>query len=302
MSLRKFAAQCGVVCAFAATLARGETITWFNNPGATNLDAFGQPMDAGFEFCLGAFSPGFTPTSQNVGEWLAHWTAASATGYNGTTHRFASSYSVVSNPAPFTAGTAGWIFGKKQTNGVREWILFRRNTWNWPSPNPTNPFGVDWKVELANEVALGSVDPSGAPFLMKAALVSITYAEWQMRELAGEAKNAPNDDPDGDGESNLMEFAFDTNPLNPSSFPSITQSLLDGHPTYMIPRRADHAVDLVVEVSSNLVDWESGAGEIETLDVSHFRLTMRDLTSLPSAPGGMRFMRIRATLPVSPAE
>src|SRR5262245_48621337 len=43
------------------------------------------------------------------------------------------------------------------------------------------------------------------------------FDAWRALKLAGNPLNGPADDPDSDGYSNLMEFAFDTNPLSGTS-------------------------------------------------------------------------------------
>lgn len=283
--------------AITAGTCLGENIAWFNNPGATNLDAIASPMDDGFDFSLGVFSAGFTPTAGNISEWEGNWHSAQTSEYNPTTKRFASLYKVISNAAPFGVGAPGWIFGKRETNGVREWILFRRDNWNWPAPNPANPFSLDWNVESANVVVYGNTNTNGSPFLMQAALVPITYDQWKLTALAGEPKDAPLDDPDGDGVVNLIEFALNANPLASPDAAVMTYALVGGHLQGFFPRRADHQVTLVVEVSSDLVTWQSGSEHIEVLEQGLFHLRVRDLTPMDPVSAPRRFMRLKAELP-----
>jgi hypothetical protein len=111
------------------------------------------------------------------------------------------------------------------------------------------------------------------------------------------AQRSPNDDPDNDGTPNLLEFAFGTSPTAANA-PVATPVVLDenGHPVITIPRRLDHLANYLVEVSGNLVDWQSGPAHTEILQNDAAALRVRDLTPLsPSNP--KRFIRFRASLP-----
>ena len=63
-----------------------------------------------------------------------------------------------------------------------------------------------------------------------------------------------------------------------------------------IPRRIGHRATLVVEVSSDLVTWNSGDTYTEIVSNNTAVLIVRDKTPLSGNPG-KRFMRLRATLP-----
>jgi hypothetical protein len=47
----------------------------------------------------------------------------------------------------------------------------------------------------------------------------LAYQNWRDANLSGMTQNAPGDDPDGDGKSNLLEYAAGTDPVNPASNP-----------------------------------------------------------------------------------
>lgn len=143
---------------------------------------------------------------------------------------------------------------------------------------------------------IGEINSSGIPFLMKSAAVPITWEEWQTAHLTGEPLDSPNDDPDADGTPNLLEFAFGTSPTAANAPVATPVTLQDGHPVITIPRRLDHLANYLVEVSGNLVDWQSGPAHTEILQNDAAALRVRDLTPLsPSNP--KRFIRLKVTLP-----
>lgn len=279
-----------------ASPMQGETITWFSDPGGSNLDAFGKPMDAGFRFQLGVFSGGFVPTMGNSSNWSAHWNPAQSVNYFPPTSRFVGQFSVADNSVPFLIGTPAWIFGQRDTDGVSERILLRDKGWLWPAPNPTNPFGRDWGVHTADQVVIGALQPNGSPFLMQAGLVRLSYDTWQAKELGGELRAAPLDDPDGDGVNNLLEFIFGTPPLTPSKPPAIRHELQAGIPHFYIPRRADRNAILTIEVSADLLTWHSAPEQVEVVSSTAWNIHARGLP-----PTGLidtnRFMRLRVSLP-----
>ena len=287
---------------FAVGAANAENIQWFSNTGGINLDSSGQPMDAGFAFELGVFSGGFVPTMDNLASWDAHWVPAQTTPYETASSRFDSVFSVSGNAPPFVAGTAGWIMGKKSTPTGTEKILFRRPSWTWPTASFGSPTGPNWSVNGDEniEVVIGSVNGGGTPFLMQSGVVR-DFAQWRELRLAGESLDGPGDDPDGDGVPNLLEFVFDTDPQDAASRVVATGELVDHdggqHMQLAIPRKRTHLAHLVVQVSSDLVDWDEGPAFTEIVADSPGEWIVRDRTAVSGAPDGRRFIRLKAGLP-----
>jgi hypothetical protein len=278
----------------------GETIAWFSDPNLTNLDSSDQPMDGGFVFELGVFTGGFTPNAGNVADWLDHWEAADSAIYNTVNRRFSGLHEVTPDSAIAT-GAEAWVLGRRDGPSSSERILFRNANWVWPAPNPLNPIPVDWSTGSADVVVLGEVEPSADPFLMQSASIiedppAITWQEWQLEKLADETLDGPEDDPDLDGSSNLLEFVFGTEPLAANPPVATPLSQIDGHLVLSIPRVLGHQATLVVEVSENLVHWGSGPEVTEVIANGGEALIVRDLTPLDQA-GPLRFMRLRASLP-----
>jgi len=276
-------------------LAAQEAISWNSPPNAINLASDGQPMDASFTFELGVFDGAFTPTPANINLWVAKWSGAASTSYVIFTRRFANVHTANNNIYPFDVGKAAYVWGRRESAGGKEWILFRASNWNWPNTDFPNPPPPLWVADQATAV-IGEINSSGTPFLMKSAAVPFSWAEWQAANLSGEPLNGPLDDPDKDGTPNLLEFVFATTPTlaNPPTPTPVT--LQSGRVVITVPRRIDRLAILTVEVSGNLVDWQSGPAHAEVLQDDAAALVVRDLTPLsPSNP--KRFIRLKAKLP-----
>lgn len=287
--------------AMGAGLTRGENINWFSDAGKTNLDSSGAAMNAGFRFELGVFDGGFVPNAGNLAEWASHWQPVQRVSYNPSTSRFAAVFTVSGNPPPFISGATAYVWGFRGSPSSSEWILFRHGDWEWPVPNPLSPFPLEWNASAATPV-IGEILASGSPFLMKSAAVTnaapptTIWVQWRADQLAGEPLDEPGDDPDDDGSPNLLEFVFGTDPRVANAPVATPVALVSGHVQITIPRRIDHPATLVVEVSGDLANWQSGPAHTETVSNTVTSLVVRDLTPFGGA-NPKRFLRLRAVLP-----
>ena len=289
-----------VVSWLAGTASRAETIKWFCAPGSTNLTSSNAPMGAAFNFELGVFNNNFVPTAANVAQWATNWAPAQRVAYSGTNNYFIGQCNVVNNTAPFTVGKAAYVWGFQTGASASEWILLSDPDWTWPSSvsNPMNPFGIDWNVATATAL-IGSVNASGSPFLLKSATVT-SWQQWRDTELVGEPYNGPNDDPDHDGGSNLLEFVFGTPPKQPGGPPATPVEMVTSNSQRFqqiaVPRRADRLATLTVQVSPDLTSWTSGPTATAVISDTPTSLVTRDLTPL-GVGASKRFMRVKAELP-----
>lgn len=123
---------------------------------------------------------------------------------------------------------------------------------------------------------------------------------------AGPTLNAADADPDEDGLKNSLEYALGGDPRSPDAASVLAHSSVaietdtDGK-NYLTmtvdrpPFRSCH-VDYVVEVSSDLLDWESTEGtDIVTLATEVAMMKVRDGVDAQAAPQSQRFMRLRVT-------
>lgn len=288
--------------AFACGAHAAQQINWYSPSPGVNRTSNGAGMNGSFQFQLGAFSNGFVPTAGNVADWAANWSPADSVAYQPVSILgvYESEFSLTGNPSPFTVGAKAYVWGRAQGTANDEWILFRATGWTWPSANPAGPppGPLFWDAADVDEVILGTVHPSGTPFLMQSAAI-VTYQQWKAVALVGQPLDAPNDDPDHDGASNLLEFLFGTSPTLHGSPPATPTTLVDvsgqKHLQITIPRLRDRLVSVTVEVSSDLVSWQSGASATTEVSSTAELLVVRDLT--PVGPGlPKRFMRLKAVL------
>ncbi|MEI7910134.1 MAG: hypothetical protein WCK77_10895 [Verrucomicrobiota bacterium] len=297
----------GCIAALAGADAVAQSIQWNSTRGATNRTSAGGTMTSGFSFELGIFKNGFVPSPANRALWAANWVAAQRVAYDaGPNQQFAAQWNVIDNLAPFSQGTAAYVWGFQGGVNSSEWLLFRKSDWTWPAASPSGPppFPLTWLAASATAV-LGTINASGSPVLMQSAAVTdaaspaTTWLQWQASELAGVALNGPSDDPDHDGTSNLLEFVFGTPPTQAGAPPAtpVAVVMVAGQRFLQmtVPRRVDHPATLTVQVTSNLANWSSGPAATVVVTDSPAALVVRDLTPLGGA-APQRFMRLKAEL------
>lgn len=282
-------------------LSAQDTIIWNSAANATNQMSTGAAMDGGFRFEVGVFSGSFVPTASNKAEWAANWKGHRRASYDTTNKRFAGSFVASDNSVPFSIGANAYVWGFRGSAVSGEWILFRATSWTWPDANSFPPSFQYWEASNATPV-VGEIHAADSPVWMESVAVtnamppSTSYSQWQADRLTGEPLSSPNQDPDGDGVCNLLEFVFDTPPRTAGAPVSTPVTLVSDCLQISIPRRADHTAVLTVEVSGNLTDWFSGAAHTVVVSDGPAALIVRDLTVLgPAHP--RRFIRLRAVLP-----
>lgn len=126
------------------------------------------------------------------------------------------------------------------------------------------------------------------------------FASWQAAQgFATEEEGAIHADPDGDGIRNVVEYALGLNALSPdrSSLPLGAVENVGGENFLTLAvNRNTEATDavLTVEVSSDLVIWDSGESHTTVISDTADLLKVRDNTPLTGA--GKRFIRLNVGL------
>lgn len=297
--------------ALAWQLAGAQTITWSSLSNAVNLTSVGQSMGAAFRFELGVFEGSFIPTSGNLAQWSANWRPLQRLSYNADTKRYAGAHTPDNNDLPFTIGKPVYVWGFMGDATAAEWILFRASSWTMPDADPLippPPNANEWFANASGVTAvIGSVDSDGSPFLMQSASVigvvppPTSWDQWRADMLDGEPLDQENDDPDGDGVPNQLEFAFGSDPLQRNAAPELALTLANvasqNFLQMSVPRRKDHVISLSVQVSSDLAVWDEGVSFVQVIEDGPSALVVRDLTPYPTG-NGRRFMRLRAMVPL----
>ena len=288
-----------------------------NNQPLGYLNAAGGPMTQDFLLELGVFVAGFDPAVQPPSAWAAAWRPAARTylsvvrsGAN-LLYRGGSRHANPDNTAPFTIGARGYIWVRNQKAVGAEWALVTAPAWTWPEGGGfSGPLEVVWQFTSPGAVAIaGSVNGGGAQ-VRTAALAGVappvlTWAEWQGIYLAAPsipaAQRLPEADFDGDGQSNLLEFALGSVPVDaamrgPVPVPWVLDEAGLRWPALTIPRNASATLTWTVESATGLAGWVSGPAHTLTLSSAPDALTVRSTEALaPAAP--RRQLRLKVSLP-----
>ncbi len=250
-------------------------VLWGSARLANNYLSAGPPsaMDAGFTFQLGAFDEGFTPTPENVADWLDHWTPAQGRTYNDTTRFFTGSFVYQQNVTPFMPSNQAYIFGfnrwaTSEGGSQAEWILATNPAWKWPAGGGISP-PVQWSMSSASEIVLGSVNaPSGNAHMQTesvptpVASLSDDLRAKRYLDLEDPGASGGQEDPDHDGLSTALELAFGLDPETPNQgrYPN-TEIVYDSGQAYVeisflkLGQQAD--VTLGLQVSDDLESWQN---------------------------------------------
>lgn len=290
---------------FPVGAAGAAQVNWGSERFATSLTSAGEgsPMDASFTFELGAFEPGFVPTAANRNEWVSRWQGAASAGYNETFRFFTGSVLVDSANPVFSASNQGYIWGfnSRASGQTVEWVLITSPSWLWSSASGiATP--LEWCVVEASVAVVGQINAADGSCHMRSA--SLTLAgnpndpiAWRDTTFGSsaymEAIAGWDADPDGDGSSNLLEFALGTEALTGDGGSAMTlgTAMTGGseYQTLSVARVRRPSLVYIPEVSSDLSHWSSGEEAVEVMEDSESRLTVRD--RVPRA-GNRRFIRL----------
>lgn len=123
----------------------------------------------------------------------------------------------------------------------------------------------------------------------------LTFSDWQTDQALPVNSNDINDDPDGDGITNVWEFYFGTDPMKASSNHSGPAISIEGNMRYLNYQQASGIGGFNLEHthSTNLANWTP-------LDTSNLEMTEADgieTRRLPLPSGDQGFFRLELTLP-----
>jgi len=145
-----------------------------------------------------------------------------------------------------------------------------------------------------------SVDTASSPQRLLLKVVSSSpYVIWGNGTFAKAFTDKdPAHDPDGDGQTNLQEFAFGLDPTTGSSVNPITRQLDKTTGVFKYARTKDSGLIYKVYYSTNLSAWTLDASATQTPAAAVAGLETVTVTLSSSAPlNGKLFVRVEAAPP-----
>ena len=279
-------------------------INFYSTPGQPGYGSDGSPLNEDTSFELGVFANGFVPTATNTSQWSAHWVPAQRAKYSSAKNWFTSVCQVTNTNAPFTVGTPVYVWGFNGSEAQGQWILYRSTNWTWPAADDTAPSTRFWSAKDANVVVVGSLPVSAGGVSVRPVGIAnslppaTTWNQWKTDKLAGQPLGNPNDDADGDGVPNILEFVVGTSPSSATDRPTEgwgkSQVTPEDGKSYLelrVPRRRDRPAKFTAQVSSDLNTWASGTNHTRVVSDTAEAMTVRDTVPIGEA-GNARFMRV----------
>lgn len=129
--------------------------------------------------------------------------------------------------------------------------------------------------------------------LLKNLPAATQYDQWM---VARTTPGRPNEDPDGDGLSNILEFMFDLDPLSPDTLPAPVPSV--SGLTWTLPKRSAALTDGIVysaETSGTLSSWLPAGNDSGRSSILTNSGTLLEVRLNPGADRS--FMRLNIQIP-----
>jgi hypothetical protein len=277
-------------------MAAPATVNFFCTVAGGHRKANAQPLGADAFVEVGAFIDNFDPTPANRPLWRDKWRSLQRVMYDPQTQFFSGAASYTSNVAPFTTNNKVWIWIFDLSGN---WALYSNTGWTWPTTVGPGGLPLDCSPDTANITRAGTVSVSNPEIVCSlvtdAPPPGVTYEKWAELTLPIGARGKTTDH-DQDGQNNLVEYAFGTNPANAGSFSSPGKvKNYGGQNCLAVEFQKYWALDVTytVQWSENLQDWFTS--NLTTIENTTARLEVRDANPLGSQT--KRFLRVHISSP-----
>ncbi len=182
----------------------------------------------------------------------------------------------------FQSGATLILGGADTLERGQTWTLVTANAFSGPLPEMSLPEGWEGSLTVVGNELRFTLTPLATVFEL--------WRESHFGSIQVTEISAATADPDGDGLSNLAEYALGLDPLEVDGVNALTQGAANDHLTLSFSRVADPELTYRVEASDNLGTWTSlwtSSGAQNTAGP----VTVTDTVTLSSRPA--RFLRLQ---------
>lgn len=248
-----------VATSLLLTHADATLIHWGSKGFADNADSKGRTWDASYSMEAGFFKSPFVPTFENRESWEQNWTRLSTAIFDAEEMRFAGVIDTLANSAPPATKVYFWAKNGSDLTKGPEWVLLTQSTWAWPGSTSTISPALVWTTgEASVSLVVGQTETAGKHLVSRALKpVPIAEAAWLGKYFPEKTTPiAGNDDSDGDGISNRLEYFLGSDPSDGSSAgrPEIIPG--PSGTTLQLARNPYAASGYVLEASTDLKTWQ----------------------------------------------
>lgn len=248
-----------LVSAVLIAATHAGSIHWGSKGYVDNSDSKGRTWDAGYVMSIGAFRDGFTPTFDNREQWTTEWRELGTATYDYEEKRFAGTVETDAHPH-VTAGAEIYFWAKNGDDLTKgpEWVLVTRDTWRWPARVSSVTPAIVWTTdEQSVSLVVGDAGKNGKHLISRALRpVPIPKSAWLEQHFGNDTvAMAADQDPDGDGLPNALEYFLGTDPKDAASTAAPVMEGTGDTVRLKLARNPYAESDYQLEASVDLKTW-----------------------------------------------